>query len=168
MWLLYGIQWVHVLCGIFWFGGALYGNFVVIPAIGTLPLELQRKVAKPLGTRGNTFMIPAAFLVIVFGLVRGTLFGPVRSLTFLVGTTYGLTFLISFLAASATLAWGVFVMSRTFDRLNHLPLEDVILADGTLAPSSAALIQQAKLFALLELLGFLVVFSCMILMRFGL
>lgn len=168
MWLLYGIQWFHVLCGIFWLGGALYGNFVVIPAIGTLPLELQRKVAKPLGTLGNKVMIPAAVLVIVFGLVRGTLFGPVRSLGFLVGTAYGITFLISFLAASATLAWGVFVMGRTIDRMNSMPLEDMVLSDGTLAPSSAVLIQRAKLFALLELLGFLVVFSCMILMRFGL
>jgi hypothetical protein len=47
-------------------------------------------------------------------------------------------------------------------------VEDVIQADGTLAPSSAALLQQAKLFALLDLFGFRAVFRCMILMRFGL
>ncbi|GHO79244.1 hypothetical protein KSD_70150 [Ktedonobacter sp. SOSP1-85] len=168
MLLLYVIQWLHVLCAIFWLGGALYGNFVVIPAIGSLPLELQRKVAKPLGSLGNKAMISTALLVIVFGLLRGTLFGPVQSLSFLVGTAYGITFLISFVVALGTLAWGVFVMGRTFERLNNIPLEEMLLADGTLSPSSAALVQQAKLFALLELLGFLVVFSCMILMRFGL
>jgi len=168
MWLLYSIQWLHVLCGVFWLGGALYGNIVVIPTIGQLPLELQRKVAQPLATLGNKVMIPAAFLVIIFGLVRGTIFGPVQSLSFLVGTAYGITFLISFLVALATLAWGVFVMGRMFERLNTLPLEEMTLADGTLAPTSAALVQRAKLFALLELLGFLLVFSCMILMRFGL
>ena len=144
MWFIYAIQWLHVLCGTFWLGGALYGNFVVIPAIGTLPVEVQRKVAKPLGAMGNKVMVPAALLVMIFGLLRGTVFGPVRSLDFLLGTAYGLTFLISFLAASATFIWGTFVMARTFESLNAIPLEEVVLADGTLAPASAALIRRAK------------------------
>lgn len=58
MWLLYCIQWLHVFCGIFWFGGALYGNVVVLPAIATLPLPQQRQIAKPLGERGNKVFLP--------------------------------------------------------------------------------------------------------------
>ena len=27
------IQWLHVLLGIFWFGGSLYLNFMVVPVV---------------------------------------------------------------------------------------------------------------------------------------
>ncbi|GCE19801.1 hypothetical protein [Dictyobacter kobayashii] len=168
MWLIYSIQWLHVLCGIFWLGSALYGNFVVIPAISSLPMKEQRKFAQPIGERGDKLVIPAAILVILFGLIRGIVFGPVQSLDFLFGTAYGLTFLVSFIMACATLIWGIFVMGRTIHHINNLPLENVQQADGTFSPTFLALVQRAKLIALLELVGFLIVFSCMILMRFGL
>jgi uncharacterized membrane protein len=168
MWLIYSMQWLHVMCGTFWLGSSLYGNFVVIPAISTLPLEQQRMFAKPLGARGDKIMIPAAILVIFFGVIRGTLLGPVQSLSYLLGTAYGLTFLVSFIVASATLAWGIWVMGRTIHQANTFPIEKVKQVDGTFTPAYLALIRRAKLFALLELVGFLIVFSCMILLGFGL
>jgi uncharacterized membrane protein len=27
------LQWLHILFGTFWFGGALFANFVVVPAM---------------------------------------------------------------------------------------------------------------------------------------
>jgi hypothetical protein len=38
---------------------------------------------------------------------------------------------------------------------------------GTVACAFAARVQRVKRFALLELLGFFIIFTCMILMRFG-
>jgi hypothetical protein len=43
----------------------------------------------------------------------------------------------------------------------------VVKAGGPVALASAAQMQRVKLLALLELLGFFIIFTCMILMRFG-
>jgi uncharacterized membrane protein len=125
MWGLIVIQWLHVLLGIFWFGSTLYLDVVVIPAVMTLPLvEQQRTVSKPLTRFSERVIIPAGLLVIVLGLVRGTIFGPVQSWNFLLGTAYGLTFLLALLAALATLAWGLLVLNRAARRLDTFPLAD--------------------------------------------
>ncbi len=47
MWGLIVIQWLHVLLGIFWVGGSLYLNFMVVPVVLSLPLGQQREVAIP-------------------------------------------------------------------------------------------------------------------------
>ena len=44
----------------------------------------------------------------------------------------------------------------------------MIQTDGKVALAFAAQVQRVKLLALLELFGFFVIFTCMILMRFGL
>ena len=167
MWGLIVFQWLHVFLGIFWFGSTLYLDFVVIPAVMTLPLEQQRTVSKPLTIFSDRVLIPAAILVIVLGLVRGIVFGPVRSLDFLFGTAYGITFLIAFLAALATFLWGHFAVGRAARHLEAFPLTEVMKSGGTVAAAFAAQVQRVKLLALLELLGFFVIFTCMILMRFG-
>jgi uncharacterized membrane protein len=168
MWGLMVIQWLHVLLGIFWFGSTLYLDFVVIPAVMSLPLEQQRTVSQPLTTFSERVIVPAAILVILLGLVRGTIFGPVRSLDFLFGTAYGLTFLSAGFSALATLAWGQLVLTRAARRLATFPLADMMKSGGTVALAFAAQVQRVKLLALLELFGFFVIFTCMILMRFGL
>jgi uncharacterized membrane protein len=167
MWGLIVIQWLHVFLGMFWFGSTLYLDVVVIPAVMTLPLEQQRSVSKPLTTFSDRVIIPAAILVILLGLVRGTIFGPVHSLDFLFGTAYGLTFLIAGLSALATLAWGLLVLNRAARRLDAFPLADVLQPEGKVARAFASQIQRVKRFALLELFGFFIIFTCMILMRFG-
>jgi uncharacterized membrane protein len=168
MWSLIVIQWLHVLLGIFWFGSALCVDFVVLPALMTLPLEQQRTVSKPLTVFSDRVVLPAAILVILLGLIRGIVFGPVRSLGFVFGTAYGITFLIAGLSAVTTLLWGLFVTRRAARRLDTFPLTEVTKSGGTVALAFAAQMQRVKLLALLELLGFFILFTCMILMRFGL
>jgi uncharacterized membrane protein len=168
MWGLIVIQWLHVFLGIFWFGSTLYIDFVVIPAVMTLPLDQQRTVSKPLTIFSDRVLLPATILVIILGLVRGTIFGPVRSLDFLFGTAYGITFLIASLAAVATFLWGYFAVGRAARHLEAFPLAEGMKSGGTVALAFAAQVQRVKLLALLELLGFFVIFTCMILMRFGL
>lgn len=167
MWGLLVIQWFHVLLGIFWFGSTLYLDVVVIPAVMTLALEQQRAVSRPLTTFSERVIIPAGLLVIILGLVRGTIFGPVQSWSFLLGTAYGLTFLLASLAAMATFAWSRLVLTRAARRLDTFPLADVLHTDEKVARAFAAQVQRVKHFALLELFGFFIIFTCMILMRFG-
>ena len=168
MWGLITIQWLHVFSGIFWFGSTLYLDFVIIPAVMTLPLEQQRAVSKPLTRFSERVIIPTGVLVILLGVLRGTVFGPVHSLDFLFGTAYGMTFLIAGLTALATFAWSRLVLARAARRLDTFPLAEVKQPDGEGARAFAAQVQRVKRWALLELLGFFVIFTCMILMRFGL
>jgi uncharacterized membrane protein len=168
MWSLIIIQWLHVLLGICWFGSILYLDFVVIPAVMTLPLEQQRTVSKALAIFANRVLIPAALLTIILGLVRGTIFGPVQSWSFLIGTAYGITFLIASLAAVATFLWGHFAIGRAARRLEVFPLAEVMKSSGTVALAFAAQVKRVRLLVLLELFGFFVIFTRMILMRFGL
>ncbi len=104
----------------------------------------------------------------LLGLLRGIVFGPVRSLDFVFGTAYGITFLIALLAALATFAWSQLVLTRAARRLDTFPLAEVMKSGGTATLAFAAQMQRVKRFALLELFGFFVIFTCMILMRFGL
>ena len=141
MWGPIVIQWLHVLLGMFWFGSTLYLDVLVIPAVMTLPLEQQRTVSKPLTTFSERVIIPAGLLVMLLGLVSGIVFGPVRSLDFLFGTAYGLTFLIAGLAALATFAWGQLILTPAARRLDTFPLAEVMKPGRTVAVAFAAQVQ---------------------------
>jgi len=165
-WPVFIVQWLHVFFGIFWFGAVLYGDFVLIPAIQTLSLPKQREFGSAVGARAVRVIVPVSGLVILLGIVRGTLFGPVKSLDVLT-STYGLTWLLALVAAIATFFWGYRVITPAVERLNEVEEGEATLPDGTPSPRLAAIIADIKRKTLLELVGFFVIFTCMILMRFG-
>jgi hypothetical protein len=99
-------------------------------------------------------------------ILRGTVFGQVRSLDALT-TTYGLTWLVALVAATGTFAWGKLVLEPAIDRMNAIPADEALLPDGRMSPAMAAAVDSLKRLGGLELIGFLVIFTCMILMRFG-
>lgn len=92
-WIQFGIQWLHVLGAITWFGAAIYADFILIPALMTLPIDQQRAVAAAIAVRGDRVIVPAAVGTIILGFLRGTVFGQIRSLDTLFGTAYGVTWL---------------------------------------------------------------------------
>jgi uncharacterized membrane protein len=161
LWLTIVVQWLHVFSGIFWFGGTLYLDFVIIPAVMGLPREQQPAVSKRIGAQSVRVILPVATLVILLGLLRGTVFGPVRSFDFLFGTAYGITFFVGFLASLATYAWGLLVITPTAKKLEVLPI------DEKTEMIYNANLKKIKIFGQLELIGFLAILTCMILMRFG-
>ena len=112
-------------------------------------------------TRLFDVLVPA---VIALGVVRGTLVGPIKDVGAVFGSTYGLTWLVALVAAIATFLWGRIVINGALRRLTAAPLN----ADGTATAELEAETARVKLVVVLELVGFLVIFSCMILMRFGL
>jgi uncharacterized membrane protein len=165
-WLQFGVQWLHVLLGIFWFGGTMYLDFILIPALMTLPLGQQRQAGAAIGARAVPIFTGVAVAVIVLGFLRGTVFGQIKSLDAL-GTTYGLTWLVGLVAALATAYWGLRVLTPAVEKLYSVPESDAIGAGGQ-SPAIAAAIADIKRKGQIELLGFFVIFTCMILMRFGL
>ena len=45
------VQWIHVLAGIMWFGGAVAINMLVMPTVMVLPPEQQRRFGRALSPR---------------------------------------------------------------------------------------------------------------------
>jgi uncharacterized membrane protein len=152
------VQWLHVLGGIFWFGGSLYITLVLIPSLQSLPRERQQEVALRVGELTTKVLRPTAYLVVALGFIRGTFLGRLHSVQDVLGSPYGVTWLT---ALVATIALQVFIeglMDPDVRRLN-LAKTDV---------EYAATLGRVKAFAVIELLGFLAIFTCMILMRFDL
>ena len=158
------VQWVHVLLGIIWFGYSLALAIFVIPALSKLPIPAQRQMGIALGERGTPIIDVLAPTIAVLGFIRGTLLGPIGSVADVFTTAYGVTWLVALVAITATFLWGRFVIVPTVARLNIAPLTP----DGGPTPELDGAVARAKQVTVFELLGFLVIFTCMILMRFGL
>ncbi len=101
--------------------------------------------------------------ILILGVIRGTLLGPIDSIADVFTTAYGITWLVALVTIIAVFLWGRFVILGAVQRLAVAPLT----ADGGPTPELNAALTRAKKVTVLELLGFFVIFSCMILMRFG-
>ena len=163
-WPVFIVQWSHVLLAILWFGNSLSLATITIPALNRLPLVRQQEIGAQLGVQGTRVIDIVGPAVIVLGFLRGTVFGQIQSADLLFGTAYGLTWLLALVVATITFLWGRFVIVPSTQVLARAPLN----ADGTATPELNSALSRAKLLTVLELVGFLVVFTCMILMRFGL
>ena len=163
-WIIFGAQWLHILLGILWFGNSLALATITIPAINRLPLLAQREIGSHLNSRSQRVFEIVAPSVIVLGFIHGTFLGPIKDLDTLFGTAYGITWLVALVAAVLTYLWGRFVIGGGIRRMELAPINP----DGTASPELEAATDRVKLIASLELIGFLVIFTCMILMRFGL
>ncbi|HJP72459.1 MAG TPA: hypothetical protein VJ975_12140 [Candidatus Limnocylindria bacterium] len=166
-WGQFVVQWLHVGLGIVWFGTVLYTAIILIPAISRLPLAEQRRVGSLIGEQGFKVIRPVAGAVILLGLIRGTVFGPIKSLDMLT-TAYGITWLVGLAFAIGAYMWAERMVGPALDRMNAIPEAEALDANGAPTPILASAIGVVKRNAVLELGFFAVIFTCMILMRFGL
>ena len=163
-WIVFGAQWLHILAGILWFGNSLIITLIVIPALSRVPIPIQRQVGAYVGEQADRVLDVAGPAVIVLGFVRGTLLGPIKTIDDAVATVYGMTRLVALVIAILTLLWGRVVIRRGLRAMNLAPLN----ADGTVTPELQVAMERVKRLVALELVGFFAIFTCMILMRFGL
>jgi uncharacterized membrane protein len=163
-WVTFAVQWLHVLLGIVWFGYSLALAIFFIPAVGRLPITTQREIGANLGERAMPIIDIVAPAILVLGIIRGTLLGPIDSVEAALTTAYGLTWLVALVTIVAVYLWGRFVIIGAVNRLAAAPLTP----DGGPTPELDAALARAKQVTVMELLGFFVIFTCMILMRFGL
>ena len=90
--------------------------------------------------------------------------GTIDDIETLVGTAYGITWLVALVVAVGTWRSGRLVITPAIRHMNGLPLP----ADGSVPPELGPATDRVKRVVVLELAGFFVIFTCMILMRFGL
>jgi uncharacterized membrane protein len=163
-WFVVVVQWLHVLLGILWLGNALVLDVIVIPAINRLPVVAQREISSLIGARATPIFQVVVPLIIVLGVIRGTLLGPIKSVDIALGTAYGLTWLTALTTTVLTYLFGLLVIVPALRAMDLVPVGP----DGSPTPALAAATNRVKRLVGLELIGFVVIFTCMILMRFGL
>jgi len=152
--MLYLLQGLHVLLGIFWFGGAMFSDMVVMPAVRTLDPAGRQAFLAPYARQARRVIAPLSGLTIVFGLALGFPLGAWSRL----GSLYGETFLAGLVLAVGLSFWGAMVVGRGAERL------------GALAPDSPDLdvaFERFRAGAVAELAGFVVLFVLMVALRFG-
>jgi uncharacterized membrane protein len=150
------VHWLHVLGGIVWFGGHVFSAAVVWPALLRRPAAEARTFSDAMMQPAMRVMGPAGLLVLVLGIVRGTVLGPVRSLDVLVGTAYGWTFATALLLTFLLMGYGG-RMRQEMDRR---------VWDGeAFHPGAADFLRRSSA---INLGGLAVILACMVLMRFGL
>lgn len=168
-WLEFGVQWLHVVFAIFWFGGTMFLDFVVLPTLQKVPPASARDVGRSLAPRMAMLMRVAVVVVIVLGIIRGIAWGPrnAAGTGFDFSSQYGMTWSISILLALAIAAIGDGVLGRT---ARTLYMDDANWSpgpDGKPGPPAVALLGRLRTWSLVQLVLFLAAFTCMILMRFG-
>lgn len=163
-WFTVVVQWAHVLLGILWFGNALALDVIVIPALDRLPIVTQREISSQIGARATPIFKVVVPLIIILGIVRGTLLGPIHSVEAVFGTAYGLTWLAALALTIGVYVWGLVILEPALHRMAAAP----ITADGSPTAELTVATERVKRLVGVELLGFLAIFTCMILMRFGL
>jgi hypothetical protein len=163
-WVTFGVQWLHVLLGILWFGYSLALAVFFIPAISRLPIATQRQIGTALREHATPIIDFVAPAVLILGVVRGTLLGPIDSAAEVFSTAYGLTWLVALVTVVGVYLWGRLMIVPAVDRLSAAPLT----AEGRPTPELEVALGRAKQVTVIELVGFFVIFTCMILMRFGL
>lgn len=153
-WFQFGVQWLHVLLGILWFGYNLSMAFLIAPPLNSMPEEQLREIYRRLGAVGARVFPIVGVLVVLLGIIRGTALGPIDSVQAAVTTTYGITWLV---ALAGTLA-------LFFNGARYVGPGFAALAD---APDFRAAGARLQVFTRIDLALFFVIFTCMILMRFG-
>src|SRR5919112_2325367 len=109
-WAVFAVQWLHILLAILWFGNTLSLATITIPVLSRLPLVRQQEIGGPLGEQGLRVIDIVGPAVIILGIIRGTVLGPIRDLNTLLGTAYGLTWLVALVVAIGIYLWGRYVI----------------------------------------------------------
>lgn len=152
------IQWLHVFLGLYWFGAVLYVDTILLPTLSRLELADQQRIGRLIGPRTGKVLTPVAVLVVLLGILRGTVFGGLHSLIDVFGSAYGITWFIALVLGVVLVPYGLLVLTP---RANGL-------ATASSPEEYGARVAQLRVLTLIELVIFFALFTCMVLMRFGL
>ena len=149
------VQWLHILSGITWFGGYIFMTFAVWPILLRRPVPEARSFLTELAQPVSKLMMVSGTLVLLLGILRGTVFGIIRSFDVLFTTSYGLTWLAALVLT---------IILTVHGAISSKNMEERIWEGDHLRPDAARYLRNTNVFALI---CFGAVLACMVLMRFG-
>ena len=150
------VQWVHVVAGVVWAGAQAFVHLALWPALLRRPAPESRAFMPALGAVVAPVMSGSGMVVMVMGIARGTLLGPIRSWRMLFASPYGWTFIAALVLMGALISRGAGARTRVPPRV----------WDGDAYRPDAARFLRAEAAVSLTLLAALL--ATMVLMRFGL
>jgi uncharacterized membrane protein len=154
--LLLVTQWLHILAGITWFGGYIFLDFVLWPTLLRLPAQQAKATYASMARFAGPLMATSGSLVVLLGIVRGTLLGPIKSVSLLVSSRYSITWLAALAIAVLLTVWG----TGWHDRIIGPVWEGDRLRAGVVG--------RLRLGTIFEMSCFGLVLACMVLMGVGL
>ncbi len=158
-WGSFVIEWVHILLGIFWFGSALYANFILAPTMMRLDQGTRRELFGALFGRASVVMTWVGYLTVAAGFIRGTVFGRIQSVDILLGSRYGIVWLIALAVGLFLALWSHLVLARSAQLLIAMPQP---VASGPVVPP-----RPDPMPRVVEMVGFFVLFTLMIVLKFS-
>ena len=152
IWVQIVLQYAHIFLAIFWFGGVLTADFMILPVVAGLKPETQKEFSVPFGARVEKIIIPVAIFVILLGIARGLSVNVLSRFN----VAYGWTWLAALFVGLGLLGLIPIISSRVHK-----------LQATEAGPQFATLLRRIKTLTFIELSGFLVILGLMIAMRFG-
>lgn len=189
-WGTYISEWIHILLGIFWFGSAMYVNFLLRPTMMKAgPAAMGDLMSRLIGS-GEKVLVPLGYATVAMGFIRGTFFGRIRSADILLHTRYGNVWLVALGLGAGVALWSQFVLVPTGRKMiglmSSMPQmamagmpfasvpggaspETVSMAGGPPAPPPEvqAVMKRGLIATGVELLGFFAIFTCMVILNFS-
>jgi len=140
------LQWLHVGLAAGWFGAVICLDAMLYPVLGRLQPGTRAEFLQPFAARFRPLIAAVAGLTILTGIARGLVLG------LQLNSGYGVTFVAAIVVAVFLAAFGARVLTPALER--------------SLGGDVAGL-ERVRQLALVELAGFLLIFTMMIGMRFG-
>lgn len=103
---------LHILLAIAWSGGILFVGWGVFPSVKKLDFLQQQRMLTALMERIHHLLTLLGSLVIVTGILLGTVLGPIKSLDALWQTSFGHKFALALLIGMLALFWGANISYR--------------------------------------------------------
>jgi uncharacterized membrane protein len=149
------VEWLHIVVGIAWVGSHITFDFAILPGLLRRPTA-EAKAANETIVAAAQPLFMSGMLVIVLGIVRGMLLGPITSFDFLFSTAYGITWLTALILTLGVGTWS----GLWYGRLLGPVWEGDHVRKGAL--------RRIRTGTAITLTGFGVVLVCMVLMGVGL
>lgn len=99
----------HIFSAILWVGGVLFIGWGVFPAVRFFTYENQRKFFHDLMQWTHWLFTGLGSVVILSGILLGTIIGPINSWEDVLHTTYGHIWFTALVIGTFTLLWGIVV-----------------------------------------------------------
>jgi uncharacterized membrane protein len=150
--ILVAVQWLHILMGTAWFGCYIFLDFIMWPTFLRLPIA-QAKVTSAVITKfASPVMATSGTLVVLLGIIRGTLLGPIKSFSFLFTSVYGIAWLVALTVSLMLIIWG----AGWHDRVIGPVWEEDHVRPGA--------VSRLRIGAVFEMTSFGIVLACMVFM----
>src|SRR5690606_18916030 len=150
------VQWLHIVAGLIWIGSNIYQDYVIWPTLLSRPAGEARAIYETSSKYAAPLMMYTGMVVMLLGIIRGTLLGPIKSFGDLVTTPYGITWLVALLMMIFVIAWGGRFRSK---------LDGAVWNGEQFHPTA---LQTIRSNTLVSNIAFAIILACMVLMRFGL